>query len=82
MTRYYVSAVYDVPGSDRGVQFGFDTEKERLIRQTAGASGGSGSGFGERDHAWYGLTKKSAAEKAEALKKIPGLRVIVNEQKF
>jgi hypothetical protein len=53
-----------------------DHPDTRIVK-VAGYSGGSGCGFGERDHSWYDLTEAKAVKlkgKLEALK-ITGCRV-------
>lgn len=45
----------------------FNSDVESRIVKAAGHSGGSGMGFGERDHSWYNLTEKQADAKAAKL---------------
>ena len=62
-TKYYLTAVYPVPG-----QFGMVDKLDAKLEKTIGERGASGSGFGERDLAWYDLTKDAAEKKAGKLK--------------
>lgn len=45
----------------------FSSNVEQKIVKAAGHSGGSGMGFGERDHSWYNLSESQANAKAAKL---------------
>ena len=59
------------------VEHGNADHPDERIFKVAGYSGGSGCGFGERDHSWYDLTEAGAVKLTGKLKalKIKGCRV-------
>ena len=73
--KYIVSMTYPAD-----LFFGSNVEAE--IVKAAGHSGGSGMGFGERDHSWYDLSESQAVAKTKKLDalKIEGGNVEYREE--
>lgn len=79
--KYTVTCVYALDGALDGADFGMHPNIDKQIFEAVGESDSCGSGFGERDHAWYNITSwKKAQAMFRKLKKIEGMKSVHAEE--